>query len=301
MGNVVMFPSSRGGPRTVEGKRRSSQNARKHGLWSAAIVLPNENAAEFRSLARDLIAELGASGTLELELVQHVVIAAWRIRRLRKYETIGQVDLLAAAGRNAAEVERLRAKLRTIEAQRGAVERLYYAEGKRAPVNREDLHVGWRGVVALMSNEVQRAFNETAASNAIHLTRQIKTLAHAEPVMQRLNDLLDEAVRAGTAGKNCAPPDPVETLEMALKALVAAADALHDELASAEHALALAEAPAAVPADSVDDHYASTALDRLERRLVNEFNRAMRQFREHRAAGIGIAKPSQPRAGIRPA
>ena len=35
------------GPRTPEGKARSSQNARKHGLFARDTLLPDENPEEF--------------------------------------------------------------------------------------------------------------------------------------------------------------------------------------------------------------------------------------------------------------
>ncbi|MBL8223542.1 MAG: hypothetical protein JNL62_30200, partial [Bryobacterales bacterium] len=38
------------GPRTPEGKQRSSENAVKHGIYTSSIVLPGESAEEFRKL-----------------------------------------------------------------------------------------------------------------------------------------------------------------------------------------------------------------------------------------------------------
>src|SRR5262245_57278317 len=47
------------GPRTLEGKARSAQNALKHGMRAEKyLVLPDEDAAEFAELETALVAEL---------------------------------------------------------------------------------------------------------------------------------------------------------------------------------------------------------------------------------------------------
>ena len=50
------------GPRTVEGKEVPSRNATRHGLASAATVLPDENAADLEALAERLTAERHPAG-----------------------------------------------------------------------------------------------------------------------------------------------------------------------------------------------------------------------------------------------
>jgi hypothetical protein len=74
------------GPRTPTGKARVSSNALKHGLTGKDIVLPNENALEFESFRKDLLASLVPQGDLEFMLAEKFVADAWRLRRVPKLE-----------------------------------------------------------------------------------------------------------------------------------------------------------------------------------------------------------------------
>jgi hypothetical protein len=70
------------GPRTAAGKARTARNALKHGLRARRLVLlDDENASEFRAFQAAARAELAPSGTLQSELVERIVTAAWRARR----------------------------------------------------------------------------------------------------------------------------------------------------------------------------------------------------------------------------
>ena len=75
------------GPRTPEGKARSSQNASKHGLFARDTVLPDENPEEFLDLIGTLEQELNAIGGFERRLVRHIADAEWRIRRIVRLES----------------------------------------------------------------------------------------------------------------------------------------------------------------------------------------------------------------------
>jgi hypothetical protein len=70
------------GPRAAAGKARTARNALKHGLRARRLVLlDDENASEFRAFQAAARAELAPSGTLQSELVERIVTAAWRARR----------------------------------------------------------------------------------------------------------------------------------------------------------------------------------------------------------------------------
>ncbi len=75
------------GPKTAAGKARSAGNALKHGLRARQLVLlEDEDATEFRRFARALEAELMPAGRLQADLVDRIVMAAWRTRRADKLE-----------------------------------------------------------------------------------------------------------------------------------------------------------------------------------------------------------------------
>jgi hypothetical protein len=70
------------GPKTLEGKARSAQNALKHGMRAQRyVVLPEENAAEFAGLEAAMVAELAPVGALQTVLARRVAVAAWRLAR----------------------------------------------------------------------------------------------------------------------------------------------------------------------------------------------------------------------------
>src|SRR5215204_2194599 len=75
------------GPKTPEGKAAVRQNALKHGLLSRDILLPGEDEEALRELGERLRDELQPVGELENLLVDRIVSAYWRLRRLSRVET----------------------------------------------------------------------------------------------------------------------------------------------------------------------------------------------------------------------
>jgi hypothetical protein len=74
------------GPRTDDGKERSSLNATKHGLRSERPVLPTEDADEWDAFRADIVATLAPANTIERELAERVALQMWRQRRAARYE-----------------------------------------------------------------------------------------------------------------------------------------------------------------------------------------------------------------------
>jgi hypothetical protein len=75
------------GPRTPEGKARSSKNALRHGLRAQRhVVLPQEDAAEFAQFQAALLEELAPVGVMQTVLARRIVIAAWRLARADRME-----------------------------------------------------------------------------------------------------------------------------------------------------------------------------------------------------------------------
>jgi hypothetical protein len=76
------------GPKTIEGKARSSRNAIKHGLRARRwVVLGGESEAEFKRLEAALIEEWAPEGVTQSLLVQLIAAAAWRLGRAEQIET----------------------------------------------------------------------------------------------------------------------------------------------------------------------------------------------------------------------
>ncbi|MGH6895570.1 MAG: hypothetical protein ACREJ5_03355, partial [Geminicoccaceae bacterium] len=76
------------GPKSPEGKARSAQNALKHGLRAERfLVLPEEDATEFKAFAAALLVDLAPVGALQAVLAERAVSAAWRLARADRIES----------------------------------------------------------------------------------------------------------------------------------------------------------------------------------------------------------------------
>jgi anti-sigma B factor antagonist len=75
------------GPVTPEGKARSSQNARKHGLCASFEILPGEDQPAFDALLASAEETYQPDGPMECELVRTLAILRWRLRRIPEIES----------------------------------------------------------------------------------------------------------------------------------------------------------------------------------------------------------------------
>lgn len=76
------------GPRTVEGKRRSSMNAVRHGALSEAPVIAHmESEEEWLAHRGAVFDALEPSNHVEDFLVERIALQAWRLVRLARYES----------------------------------------------------------------------------------------------------------------------------------------------------------------------------------------------------------------------
>ncbi len=74
------------GPRTREGKHSSSQNALRHGLTSAKVVIPGEKASDFEDLRSSLVEAHRPAPGIEMMLVDQISQCFWRLNRARRFE-----------------------------------------------------------------------------------------------------------------------------------------------------------------------------------------------------------------------
>ena len=75
------------GPKTPEGKRKSSANSRKHGLSGRYIVFDPECAEDFRTLHATYTSEYSPQGDLEQRVVQTLALAEARLTWVCRQET----------------------------------------------------------------------------------------------------------------------------------------------------------------------------------------------------------------------
>ena len=84
--NDQSIRSTRSGPRTEAGKRRSSVNATRHGLAGRIVVLPSEDMSLYMEHSKELVDSLHPETPIERELALTVADGYWRMRRVRTVE-----------------------------------------------------------------------------------------------------------------------------------------------------------------------------------------------------------------------
>jgi hypothetical protein len=84
------------GPRTPGGKRRSAHNAIRHGLLARCVVLENESEEAFRTVLEEHLACFDVREGVPFGMVEEMVSAYWRLRRLWAVETRLFDDAMAA-------------------------------------------------------------------------------------------------------------------------------------------------------------------------------------------------------------
>jgi hypothetical protein len=75
------------GPKTEEGKKKSSINALRHGLTGQIVVMPSEDLEAYRRHVAAFNTDLQPKGSLEAHLVQSLADTAWRLNRVAALET----------------------------------------------------------------------------------------------------------------------------------------------------------------------------------------------------------------------
>ncbi|MBI4906393.1 MAG: hypothetical protein HY820_22375 [Acidobacteria bacterium] len=73
------------GPVTEEGRRRSSQNARKHNFFASYATLPDEDRAEFGTILDAYNEEYSPETITESHFVHDLADAEWRLQRVRTH------------------------------------------------------------------------------------------------------------------------------------------------------------------------------------------------------------------------
>ena len=74
------------GPKTEEGKRRSSVNARRHNLTGQVTAMTEEDRIAHDAFSEALIKSMAPEGALELQLAQRIATDSWRLNRASAIE-----------------------------------------------------------------------------------------------------------------------------------------------------------------------------------------------------------------------
>src|SRR6201989_357746 len=75
------------GPVTEEGKKRSRQNAVRHGLTAETVIDALEDAEDYSAFEMAVTADYDAQSAVERELVLRLASALWRLRRATAIES----------------------------------------------------------------------------------------------------------------------------------------------------------------------------------------------------------------------
>jgi hypothetical protein len=188
------------GPKTPEGKARSSQNARRHGLSAKHIAFADDEEREiFESLRDELHAALQPSGELENIYFDQAVFAQWNIRKSRILESQALSEAAAAAAPfNGAQNE---ARLRSID--------------RHARRHETSFHRAMREIRALQTERFARAQNEPAPPLAATRTIRQCNLHRSPSVAGAFADSLRDALLRNGNPRQCQDQDPQQSPPLA--------------------------------------------------------------------------------------
>ncbi len=75
------------GPKSAEGKKKSSMNALRHGLTGQLVVMPDEDREIYQSHLQSFHDEYHPQGATEENLVQALADVSWRLNRVAALES----------------------------------------------------------------------------------------------------------------------------------------------------------------------------------------------------------------------
>jgi hypothetical protein len=75
------------GPVTPEGRAASSRNSLRHGLSAKSVTIQGESEEEFQLFLDSYIEQFGPQGEVQMQLVETMAAARWRLRRLVPMES----------------------------------------------------------------------------------------------------------------------------------------------------------------------------------------------------------------------
>jgi hypothetical protein len=152
-----LYSTSSTGPTAPEGKARSARNAEKHAMYTNAVLLHHESAEDFAAVCEDYYRQFSPNNRAESDLVDRMIAATWRLRRLSALESAA-LD-------------------HTIDAQRAAVDATYNGLDPETRAHFAFDHLATEGVIMHTYGRFQAAqfrHYDRALYN-FHLLREIET------------------------------------------------------------------------------------------------------------------------------
>lgn len=162
------------GPRTAEGKAKSSCNALVHGLTARCALLPGEDPADYRAFERRMLADLRPLGAVQALLAEQIVQTGWRLRRVPAAEAAVIDHLVRAPGENWEGLEQTRREL-------GFTQLMFPPPPKPPPLDDQGILVG-RFIKAKSERE------EPVGRVEAHALRLQKTLLSLLKALHRLQE-----------------------------------------------------------------------------------------------------------------
>jgi hypothetical protein len=154
------------GPRTNDGKARSAQNARKHGLTAADLVIVPEDREEFDALLAEFQNDVAPQGAVQQILFDELVGAAWNLRRIRRMEA--QLCSCAATYQDLLNDDDLQAKLDRLARHKSRIERTFHRSLKELKVLQTN--------AALQSLTPQQVREAPPLASAIEIAKRTQAL-----------------------------------------------------------------------------------------------------------------------------
>lgn len=87
------------GPKTAEGKARVAMNGLRHGIFCQYLLTKSEKPEDLDALKEDMYRELQPQGIVEEMLVDKMINAVWRLRRVARADTSIMDDGLNVFGK----------------------------------------------------------------------------------------------------------------------------------------------------------------------------------------------------------
>jgi len=102
------------GPKTEEGRKRSSMNALRHGITGQVTTMTDEDRTAHDQLSEALIKDLAPEGAMEIQLAQRIATDSWRLNRISAIEdNLFALGLHENAGALCSDHEQIDAALTT--------------------------------------------------------------------------------------------------------------------------------------------------------------------------------------------